>query len=271
MYDFANLLFAGPCSARCYFCIGQQIDRKLNQPNLDRYPLPGLDKWVEAIWQERIPQVIFTGSNTDPQLYLFEARLLADLRQRLPPEVQFSLHTNGRQALHKIALFNQYDRAAISFPSFDPDVYIRMMGVPRPPDLEGILTRARIPVKLSCLVDENNAPQMGAYLQRCQELGVRRVALRKLYGDRRSWNAWFDPAALGWEARGSYRGNPVFDWQGMEVTLWDFALSESRSLNLFADGTLSTQYLLTSANAISHQAQKKLSNCTALAPASNIT
>jgi hypothetical protein len=24
-YDFANLLFSGPCNARCPFCIGQQV------------------------------------------------------------------------------------------------------------------------------------------------------------------------------------------------------------------------------------------------------
>jgi hypothetical protein len=35
------------------------------------------------------------------------------------------------------------------------------------------------------------------------------------------------------------------DYRGMEITRWDFDASECRSVNLFADGTLGTSYLLT--------------------------
>jgi len=31
-----------------------------------------------------------------------------------------------------------------------------------------------------------------------------------------------------------HRGNPVFDYRGMEVTYWDFGDATSRSINLFA-------------------------------------
>jgi hypothetical protein len=41
-----------------------------------------------------------------------------------------------------------------------------------------------------------------------------------------------------------FRGNPVLDAGGMEVTFWDWEDSDLRSLNLFADGTLGTSYLL---------------------------
>jgi hypothetical protein len=43
---------------------------------------------------------------------------------------------------------------------------------------------------------------------------------------------------------GEFRGNPVMSWGGMEVTYWDFDESRCRSINLFADGTLGTSYLL---------------------------
>jgi hypothetical protein len=43
---------------------------------------------------------------------------------------------------------------------------------------------------------------------------------------------------------GRFRGNPVMSYRGMEVTYWDFDASECRSINLFADGTLGTSYLL---------------------------
>ncbi len=44
---------------------------------------------------------------------------------------------------------------------------------------------------------------------------------------------------------GSFHGNPVHDLDGMEVTCWSFDATDMRSLNLFADGTLGTSYLIT--------------------------
>jgi hypothetical protein len=68
---------------------------------------------------------------------------------------------------------------------------------------------------------------------------VRRLVVRKLYGETREWKILRDlPVA------GSFRGNPVLSYRGMEVTYWDFDVSECRSINLFADGTLGTSYLL---------------------------
>jgi len=47
MYDFANILFSSsgsqPCNARCPYCIGRQIDPRLNADNLSLYPPRNLD------------------------------------------------------------------------------------------------------------------------------------------------------------------------------------------------------------------------------------
>ena len=68
-YDFANILFAGPCNARCPFCIGRQIDPRLSVNNLREFPPRNLDRFVELILDHAIKQVVFTGTTTDPQLY----------------------------------------------------------------------------------------------------------------------------------------------------------------------------------------------------------
>lgn len=247
MYDFANILFSGPCSAHCYFCIGQQVSPERNQPNLDLFPPAGLDQLIARVWQEQIRQVVFTGTNTDPQLYRHEERLLGLLRRELPSTVRFSLHTNGRQALRKMDVFNQYDRATLSLPSFQPEVYYQMMGVRNPPNLAEIMPRVRIPLKVSCLVDEHNGPGLFDFLQTCQQMGVRRVVLRKLFGDFSTGAAWLDAILPAMQPGEAYRGNPVYLFAGMEVTFWDFAASQSRSINLFANGALSEHYLLTEA------------------------
>jgi molybdenum cofactor biosynthesis enzyme MoaA len=264
MYDFANILFSGPCNARCYFCIGKQIDPRLSPDNLKVFPPRNLEALIALVWEHGIRQVVLTGTNTDPQRYRHEARLVALLRERLPAGTQIALHTNGLLALRKMGVFNLYDRVALSFPSFESETYRQMMGLPRPPDLERILARTQVPVKVSCLLDRHNLPELPGFLARCRELGVRRVVLRKLYGEeggpkkegrststasQDAFNVSLRPYinALGLEPRPAYRGNAVYAYGDMEVTLWDFEHTTSTALNLFANGQISTNYLLAEA------------------------
>ena len=240
MYDFANVLFAGPCNRACPWCIGTRLPDRVNVDNLHVYPPRGIDAFIEAVNRERITQVVLTGTVTDPQLYAHESRLLALLRARLHPGARISVHTNGVLALRRIDVFNRYDRACISFPSFVPETYELLMGSRRVPDLAAILRAARIPVKVSCVVNEHNEGEVEAFVTACQRIGVRRLVFRRLYGDTRPFDILRDLPVVR-----RFKGNPVMDVHGMEVTRWDFDLSECRSINLFADGTLGTSYLLT--------------------------
>lgn len=239
MYDFANVLFAGPCNRACPFCIGRLVPASANADNLGLFPPRGLDAFVEAVNRERVREIVFTGTTSDPQLYRHERRLLELLRARLHGEARFSVHTNGVRALRRIDVFNAYDRACISFPSFRPATYEKMMGSRRVPDLAAILAAARIPVKVSCVVNEHNVAEIDGFLAECRRIGVRRVVVRRLYGETREWDI-----LRGLPVVGEFRGNPVLGYDGMEVTYWDYDESRCRSLNLFADGTLGTSYLL---------------------------
>jgi MoaA/NifB/PqqE/SkfB family radical SAM enzyme len=238
--DFANILFAGPCNRACPFCIGKLMPERVNHSNLSLFPPKGIDPFIAEMNRLGIRQIVFTGTTTDPQLYRFEVDLLRLLRERVMTGAQYSVHTNGVLAIKKMTVFNEYDRACISFPSFVPATYEKMMGSRTVPDLAAILAQARIPVKVSCVVNEHNVQEIDSFLERCGRIGVRRLVLRKLYGDQREW-----PLLRGLPIRNYYRGNPVVDLAGMEVTYWDFDLTSSRSINLFADGTIGTSYLLT--------------------------
>jgi len=267
LYDFANILLSGPCNLRCPYCIGRQVDPRFNQNTLDRFPPRNLERFLSLLRRHDVRQVVLTGTNTDPQLYPHEARLIALLREQLPSAplkpagqsklaaaqerkgpgshgdakgVQLSLHTNGQLALKKMAVFNQYDRVSLSIPSFDPDIYERMTGSRRVPDLARILQEAQVPIKISCILNEHNVAQQDTFLTQCRALGIRRVVLRQLYGDTRVWDIL--PGRLPVR---TYRHNLVYDVDGMEVTYWRFEDTTSTSLNLFSDGTISTAYLLT--------------------------
>ncbi len=246
-YDFANILFAGPCNLRCPYCIGQQIDPALSRNNLNEFPLRNLDQFVKLLKHHQVSQIVFTGTTTDPQLYRHELRLLNWLREQLVGSeerpIQYSLHTNGQLALRKMDIFNQYDRVCISFPSFEPEAYHKMMGSPRVPDLAKIVWQSEIPVKVSTVVNEHNVDEIGYILERCAAIGVKRLVLRQLYKDDRTW-----PILQELEPTSIYRNNPVYDINGMEVTYWRFQETTSTSLNLFSDGTISAEYLLTNAD-----------------------
>ncbi len=247
MYDFANILFAGPCNLRCPYCIGKQLKSTLNRNNLNEFPLQNLDRFVDMLQQYGVSQVVLTGTTTDPQLYRYEARLLIWLRSRLQSvlrgtkekRVHYSLHTNGQLALRKMVVLNQYDRVCISFPSFEADTYHRMMGSPKVPDLAEIMRQAEIPVKVSAVVNEYNINEIEAFLARCGELGIKRVVLRQLYGDTRQWSLLPNLSPTT-----KYCNNPVYHYHGMEITVWQFQSSTSTSLNLFSNGIISTEYLL---------------------------
>src|SRR5688500_8826614 len=101
MYDFANILFAGPCNRACPWCIGKLLPERVNADNLRDYPPAGVEAFIEAVNRERIRQIVFTGTISDPQLYRHEARLLALLRERLHAAARFSVHTNGVLALKR--------------------------------------------------------------------------------------------------------------------------------------------------------------------------
>jgi len=247
MIDFANILFSGPpahpCNARCYFCIGQQIQARLPQANRDQYPLHGLETFLAIVQSQQVRQVVLTGVNTDPQLYRHEKRLLFHLRERLPPTTVFSLHTNGRLALVKMDIFNRYDKVSLSFPSFNPQTYQRMMRVPII-DLAKLLQSAQTPVKLSCLVTDDNRDEITEYVNHCASLGLRRVVLRKRIGEERSWRQLLGETLNDWQPAGEYRDNPIYQADGIEITLWDFATTTSASVNLFSSGEISQEYHL---------------------------
>lgn len=239
-FAFANVLFAGPCNRSCPWCIGEQLPEHVNVDNLDVFPPRGLDAFVDEVNAHRVREVVFTGTVSDPQLYRHERVLLDLLRARLHADARFSVHTNGVVALRKMDVLDAYDRACISFPSFEPATYRAMMGQGRPPDLASIVRRARVPVKVSCVIDAPNADEIPSFLARCREIGVRRVVLRRLFGETRRWEVLRDRTPVRW-----FVGNPVYDLDGMEVTYWEFEGTRMRSLNLFPDGTLGRSYLLT--------------------------
>ena len=116
MYDYSSILFGGRCNAKCPTCIGKLPEFSGVPENLNLERLRGLERFIEKSRDEKIRYISLSGINADPQQYQFEAELIKTLRAEMPNAI-LSLHTNGRNALHKSDEFNSYDRATLSFPS----------------------------------------------------------------------------------------------------------------------------------------------------------
>lgn len=247
-YEFGNILFGGPCNQRCVFCIGQQLPHHLSPRNHRDWPLKNLDLFVEEMKSSDTKRIILTGTTTDPQLYKYEERLLDHLRASIP-DVHISVHTNGLLALRKIDALNKYDTATISINSFVPETFSKIHGVATMPDIKSIVAKAKPSIKLSCVLTPDNIDEVEPYLGTALELGIKRVALRPVFqvasGSSVSLKT---PNVLERLTPVRYHcDNPVFDVGGVEVTYWKFDRTSGKSLNLFASGLLSGEYLLSKA------------------------
>jgi DNA repair photolyase len=81
-YDFANI-FSGKCNAGCPYCIGQKLTEKY-PTNLDTYPLPWMELLISMVKKHTIPEIIFTGTTTDPLLYRHQLALLEYIQNEVP-------------------------------------------------------------------------------------------------------------------------------------------------------------------------------------------
>ncbi len=243
MHKFANILFAGKCNAFCPDCIGKQIRQWLNKNNLTTRPLENLDRFIDILNTEEIKEVSLTWTITDPLLYTYQKELIECLRDNID-WVKLSLHTNGRLIKKIPDMFNAYDRAAISIPSFKEDIYSILMGTWWVPDLEYINKISRIPLKISTLVSDINRHDIPEFIESCYQKWVKRLVLRKVFWDHRGLYSMIDMDSIPCIYVKDFMNNAVYDYKWMEITLREFETTENIAYNLFADGTISDEYLL---------------------------
>lgn len=220
MYDMASVLFAGPCNARCVMCVG----RGSNWPgNLDKEELPGLALFLDKT--AGIECCSVSGINTDPLLYPYLDKLAYILRERFP---RVTLHTNGLLLAERHNVANFFTKITVSLASFDDDVNRAVMGVSNGKILDGI-RKAAVPVKLSGILTEKTIGFVEHYLEGVGKMGIKQVVFRQELGKRFPVFEKIKPVRLVY-------GSPVYIIGGIEVTVWDYAVSTLKGLYLYPDG-----------------------------------
>lgn len=235
----ANILLSGRCNLRCPACIGRQPGRALPD-NLERFPLAGMARFEARLRRLGVREITLTGTNTDPLLHARLGEVVRRLKARVPG-ARLNLHTNGVLAMRRLDVIRRCHRMCLSLPSLTAATCEAMTGSARVLDLERIVAEAGVPVKVSVLLSPHNMAEIPSLLARCRGAGVRRVVLRQ---------PWPRPAVpltvnLGDAvSRRRFAGNPVYQLDGLEVTVWDFGQTRLHCLNLFSDGSMSHAYLL---------------------------
>lgn len=244
---FGNIHLSGPCNRSCYFCIGQfmpAID-KLN--NLSDRPLKGIEGFISRCLEKNITEVNLTGTNTDPLLYLYHDSLTEFLRTEMIG-VKLGIRTNG---VFNTSCLIHYDNVSVSVTSFDDYLYRATMGRGNPPDIERIAklcydspTRIKLKVNVVLCNETVESGDIFKTLDRLVESGVKTVNLREPYGQPHIGSPIGEALQVGVRF-----GMPFYNWKGIDVTYWDVHHVEVESVNLYANGHVSTTYPITKGHA----------------------
>lgn len=238
---FGNIHLSGPCNRSCYFCIGQHMMALDPLNNLKTWPLPGFDEFVKECSEKQVKEICLTGTNTDPLLF----KHLAILREEIKlyfPTTPFALRTNA-VAYHP-ETFRLFDKASITICSTNPHIYNLMMGGDRVPDVGAIIqAHPEMDIKINIVLGPENVEGIDLFrtLDDLRNMGVKRVNLREPYGQPHIG----DPLVGKATNTGTILGMPKYDWDGMSVLYWDVHFVEVESVNLYANGNISTDYPVT--------------------------
>lgn len=238
---FGNIHLSGPCNRSCYFCIGQHMMALDQENNLDQWPLLGIDKFVTECNARGVTDINLTGTNTDPSLYAHHRALSIYLQDKIPG-LKLGLRTNGiaLERIRQVSAF--YEKASISVPSFDADIYKKSMGQGSPPNV-GALLELFDDVKINIVLNPHiDLVDLSITLETLWKLGVKRVNLREPYGQPHVG----DPMAkYGLTPIGNVLGMPEYTYYGMKVLYWDVHYVGVESVNLYAQGRISIDYPIT--------------------------
>jgi len=246
---FGNIHLSGPCNRSCYFCIGQHMMALDPLNNLNVWPLKNIDYFIMACVSKGVNEVNITGSNTDPLLYKHTLKLKNYLQSKIP-QLVFGVRTNGVLIKQRQDIWNAYDKASITVCSINPNTSMKMMGGVSP-DIREVLSLSRgkdlkVNVVLGPENTGENVSDLVNTLDYLTSLGIKRINLREPYGQPHIG----DPLANNCGSHPDIvLGMPVYHWlhngNTCEVIYWDVHYVEVESVNLYANGKVSTTYPIT--------------------------
>lgn len=241
---FGNIHFSGPCNRACYFCIGQHMPGQDPHNNLSIIPF-NLDLFIDECLLHEVNEVNLTGTNTDPMLHDKLPEIIEYIRNRMP-NVVIGLRTNGAIIDSRLSLF---DKMSVSVTTFDSTLYKKTMGYGEPPDIKKILfLMNNKKVKLNIV----QCPEVSVVdtILAATSLGIKYINIREPYGQPRIGSPFADydflytlsPLRFGPNVYGMQ--SIILD-DDVSIVYWDVHEVGVKSVNLYADGNISSSYSVT--------------------------
>ncbi len=215
--NYASILAGGKCSAGCYFCIG----RGLRGEDESAHTGQDWEGFLRGVSGRVGPYMSLSGTNSDPTL-LKDVNEIITASQKSGFVV--SLHTNGYSP--KQEAYELSDKITISNHSFDPETFSSVMRAPEAmfqrvmDNIERWAPTGKLKLSTTYLPENSEEISSGRYFDHAKEMGIKRVVVRK-------FTEWEQHPVLPETATliGEYHDEPVFDVNGIEVTIWDYSIS----------------------------------------------
>jgi MoaA/NifB/PqqE/SkfB family radical SAM enzyme len=267
-FSFANINLLGKCNADCYFCLGKDIEDKLNihnQLQLHYTQWKNFITFLNKCNKESIKKIYITGQNTDSLLYMY----LNDLIDYLHAQgFQVGLRTNGYTAYNKIDIINKCDLSVgYSIHTLNPITNKMMIG------------RIDIP-NWNDIIPVTKNPRVQIVLNRCNEFeffdilkylstfkNIRYVQIRRVSTDTRA--KFLEPDIAAYEhiytqvskifsiTRKFVTDAEEYNIYGLPVVFWRTIKTSANSINYFTDGTISDDYFIVEGYLKNYQNEKQ--------------
>jgi molybdenum cofactor biosynthesis enzyme MoaA len=211
--------------------------------NLSMWPLENIDNFIKELLLKDVKEIYVTGTNTDPLLYKHTAHLIEYLKNSIKGSM-IGVRTNGVLIKECISAWKLYDAGSITICSLDENIYKKMMGSGRPPNLEYIVENSKHMNQdkfyINVVLGPENIYDLDVLetIDKCEKVGIKKINIREPYGQ----------PHIGDIFKGKYKpvserfGMPVYKFGNLEVTYWDVHYVEVESVNLYANGRVSFDY-----------------------------
>lgn len=216
----------------------------MNTLNTPPHLMKNLDKFYDQIEERGIKNLYLTGTNTDPSLYKHHKQL-TDIFHGIPG-LEIGIRTNGSSNASNL---RHYDNGSLTICSMDYHTNLKMMGGP-PPDLGKIALYANLSKwNINTVLGPDNCKlgEVVRLIAMARKYGISYINLREPYGQQHIGIKVFeDRYFLGPQHGTIFEGTvPYWEFDGFRVYYWDVHFVGVNSINLYANGRISSKYSVT--------------------------
>lgn len=254
----------GKCNLKCFFCIGNELKNiseqvgknitKISQLNVPFKEWKNFDRFLKDTKDIGIEKLYLTGMNTDPALYKYLPELIKYLKEQ---GFKVGIRTNGyyypKQMPEVLSSLNS--GISYSIHSVNPDINRKIIGTSKMPAWDIIIPKSGENCRVATVVNRYNEDDILNTIKYLSKFpNVKYIQLRSICSDIEKERYTLDTQAFenlknkiakNFSKVKDYKGYPVYNIYGKEVSFWDPLQVTINSTNYFTDGTISNSYFVT--------------------------